>query len=171
MNWSVISVKLEIKEAGVDDKSVIRNMMELYDYDLSEFEDSDLNEHGLYDYKYLDNYWTEQDRHPYIIRVDSKLAGFVLVNKHGVTTLPTDYSIAEFFIMKKYRKQGISIRVAIDIFDRFRGDWEVKQLAQNVISHFFWQKVIGQYTMNNYEMFDNGIENWDGPIQRFNNVR
>ncbi len=38
---------------------------------------------GLYDYMYLDHYWTEEGRHPFFIRVDGKLAGFALVREIG----------------------------------------------------------------------------------------
>lgn len=163
-------MKIELKEASKINKLIIRNMMELYNYDLSEYEDSDLNEHGLYDYSYLDNYWTEEDRYPYIIRVDDKLAGFILVNKYSVvTSSQTDYAIAEFFILKKYRKRGIGKIVAFEVFDKFHGNWEVKQLPQNKTSHIFWHKVIKQYTSNNFKELTNGTETWDGPIQSFNN--
>ncbi|WP_291580331.1 GNAT family N-acetyltransferase [Clostridium sp. UBA6640] len=163
-------MKIEIIDASSNDKLVIRNMMELYNYDLSEYENADLNEHGLYDYNYLDNYWTEEDRHPFIIRVDAKLAGFVLVNKHGVdTSFSIDYSIAEFFILKKYRKKGVGKAVAFNIFDRFHGVWEVKQLLDNKVSHVFWHEVIKEYTLNNFEELPKGTESWDGPIHRFNN--
>lgn len=163
-------MKIEVLEASINDKLIIRNMMELYEYDLSEYEDSDLNEHGLYDYKYIDNYWTEEKRYPFIVKVNDKLAGFVLAGIYGgVTSYPTDYSIAEFFILKKYRKNGVGKTVAFEVFDKLRGNWEVKQLKKNYISHSFWRKVIAQYTMNNFEEITNFTELWDGPIQRFNN--
>jgi predicted acetyltransferase len=163
-------MKVEVQEASINDKLIIRNMMELYNYDLSEYEDSNLNEHGLYEYKYIDNYWTEGNRHPFIVKVNDKLAGFVLAGKYGsVTSYPTDYSIAEFFILKKYRKNGVGKTVAFVVFNKFRGNWEVKQLKKNSISHSFWRKVIAQYTLNNFEEITNFTEIWEGPIQRFNN--
>lgn len=163
-------MKIQVKAASINDKLIIRNMMELYNYDLSEYEDSDLNDHGLYDYKYIDNYWTEENRYPFIVKVNDKLAGFILVGIYGgITSYPTDYSIAEFFILKKYRKKGVGKIVAFEIFDKFRGNWEIKQLKKNTNSHIFWRKVIAQYTLNNFEEITNCTELWDGPIQRFNN--
>ena len=54
---------LQIIEASIDDVSVLRNLLQLYVYDFSEIEGYDLNEHGLYKYRYLDNYWSEEDRY------------------------------------------------------------------------------------------------------------
>lgn len=163
-------MKIEVKEAQYNEKLIMRNMMELYNYDLSEYEDEELNEYGLYDYKYLDHYWTEEGRHPFIIRVDDNLAGFVLVNNHSIVKgKQIDYAIAEFFIVKKYRKNGIGKAAALNIFHRFKGTWEVKQLLKNQVSHIFWRKVIKEHTLDDFEEFPNGIEDWDGPIIIFNN--
>lgn len=112
--------------------------MQLHQHDISKFEDTDLNEHGYFDYPYLDHYWTEAGRHPFIIKVEGKLAGFVLVNQH--TLLPENqHSIAEFFIARKYRRQGIGRAVAIQTFDSLRGRWELKYRLANKGAQQFWQ--------------------------------
>ena len=99
-----ISVEPILKEQ----KSVLVQMMELYSYDFSEFSGDDINEYGYFGYPYIDNYWTEKGRTPFFIRVDGKLAGLVLVRSCSeYTALSDPHSIAEFFVMKKYRKQVI----------------------------------------------------------------
>lgn len=62
-----------------EDKLVLSNLIQLYRYDSSEFDDHKLGQHGLYLYKYLDHQWTEDYRRPFIVRVDGEIAGFVLV--------------------------------------------------------------------------------------------
>ena len=59
----------------------------------------------FYIYRYLDkDYWTEASRHPFFVIASGNLAGFALVR-----TLAEDdngepsYSLAEFFILRKYR--------------------------------------------------------------------
>ena len=102
--------------------------------------------------------------------IDDRLAGFILVNKYGVVdTEPIDYSIAEFFIMKKYRRRGVGKIAVFNVFNKFHGIWEVKELAENINAHVFWRKVIGDYTSNNYKELNNSCGAWEGPIQRFNN--
>jgi hypothetical protein len=60
---------IEIQQAFLEDKTILRNLLELYVYDFSEFDQSDVDVHGLYGYERLDHYWTEPERHPFIIRV------------------------------------------------------------------------------------------------------
>jgi predicted acetyltransferase len=140
---------IEVIPALISDKPVIQRMMELFRHDLSEFENTDLDEHGYFGYSYLDYYWVEADRCPFIVRVDSKLAGFVLINQH--TYFPDNqYSVAEFFILRKYRRRGVGREVAFYVFNLFFGRWEISQLYINVIAQKFWNETIRSYTADNY---------------------
>ncbi len=152
-----------------EQKSTLRNLLELYKYDFSEFDPEDVNENGLYEYMYLDHYWTEEGRYPFFFRVEGKLAGLALVRKLG-----TDedncavYSMAEFFVMKKYRRSGVGRYAATALFDQFRGNWKVSQMEENVPAQHFWRKVIAAYTNDNFKEIRE--EGWDGPIHSFSNV-
>jgi predicted acetyltransferase len=154
---------LEIQRASVSDKYILRNLMELCLHDFSEYENSDVDEHGLFGYPYLDHYWTEPERHPFLIKVMGKLAGFVLVWEIDSET----HSVAEFFVMRKYRRQGIGRQAAFLIFDMFPGPWNVCQEKANLPAQAFWREVIHEYTQGNYvEQFVDSDE-WHGPCQRF----
>ncbi|MHB1000897.1 MAG: GNAT family N-acetyltransferase [Armatimonadota bacterium] len=146
-----------------DEKSVLRNMMELYQYDFSEYEQNDLNSHGLFDYKYLDHYWKEEGRHPFFINVDGKHAGFALVRDS--TNTGDENELAEFFIMRKYRRSGVGRIAAHRVFSFIPGKWHVCQTATNPPSHKFWRKVINEYTNGRYEEIK--VDGWDGPMQEF----
>ena len=140
---------IDVLPAVVAQKSVIRQMMELYFHDLSEFEDIEMDEYGHFGYKYLDPYWSEDNRHPFLVTAEGKLAGFVLVNQH--TLLPaSEYAIAEFFILRKYRRQQIGKTVACRIFSMFPGYWESHQTVENKIAQQFWRKIIEGYTHGQY---------------------
>ncbi len=163
-------MKIELVKATEQQKSVLCNLMELYQYELSEIEAKDVNACGLFGYRYLDYYWIEPERHPFLVKVDEKLAGFVLINQH--TYLHQDNnakSIAEFFILKKYRSQGIGKQVAIQIFDKFPGNWEVRQTAFNLGAQAFWSKVISQYTNETFDEVLLNDDRWHGQIKTFNN--
>jgi predicted acetyltransferase len=162
-------MNVEVLSALITDKPIIQRMMELYQYDFSEFENIDLNEHGYFGYLYLDYYWVEADRHPFLVRVNAKLAGFVLVNQD--TYLPgSQYSVAEFFILRKYRKHGIGRQVAFHIFDSFCGRWEIHQVHTNKVAQQFWRSVIRAYTENNYTETVMEDEAWTGIVQCFDNT-
>ncbi|MEJ7679877.1 MAG: hypothetical protein WKG06_18870 [Segetibacter sp.] len=70
------------------------------------------------------------------------------------------FSIAEFFIMKKYRQEGIGKAAAGQIFNMHKGLWEVYQMESNKPAQMFWKKVIDEYTKGQFEeRFENGRRN------------
>ena len=141
-------MNLNIQPAKYSEKHLLRKMLELCVYDLSEFDDRDLNKFGEYGYRYLDCYWIESKRYPFIIRVNNNLAGFVLINQ-SVHNLEAEWAIAEFFVLKKYRQQKIGKQTAFFMFDRFPGVWEIGILLNNLVAKAFWQKIIQQYDSQN----------------------
>ncbi|MEK8131011.1 GNAT family N-acetyltransferase [Paenibacillus filicis] len=151
--------------AEYNQKSTLRNLIELYKYDFSEFDPEDVNESGRYEYMYLDHYWTEEGRYPYFIREEGALAGFVLVREIGTINEIPVYSIAEFFVMRKYRGRGIGRHAAFELFDSFRGIWKVAQVEANKPAQIFWRKTIEQYTGNQFQEVRE--DDWEGPIQLF----
>ena len=147
------AVTVEIVQVPYGDKEVLRRLIEFYDYDFSEILGWDVNEHGTFGYRYFDQYWTDPDRYPLFIRVDGRLAGFALV----CAGEPND--MAEFFVMRKYRRAGIGTEAARAIFEQFPGLWQVRQEEANVGAISFWRRAIPV-------PFDE--THWDnGPIQRF----
>ena len=73
-------MNFELFEVQEKDKDIIFNLMQLYTYELSSFEDETTNfqlqENGLFKLsKYIDLYWTQEGRHPYILKCNEKLAG------------------------------------------------------------------------------------------------
>lgn len=129
----------EIKE---ENKNIFNNLFELYQYDFSEYYLDDVNDDGLYGhYKYIDEYFKDDTRHAYYIKVDGKYTGFVLINR--ITFVEKNANtIAEFFILKKYRRQKLGTDIALDIFNRFKGKWELRVLNKNDRGLEFWKKVI-----------------------------
>jgi predicted acetyltransferase len=159
-----------IRPASLNEKFILQNLMELYQHDFSEFDHSDVNQAGLYEYAYLDSYWSEPHRYPFLVRVEDKLAGFVLVNLHAdpVHQEPC-WSVAEFFIMRKYRRLCLGSKVAERIFDMFRGKWQVAQIEANLPARAFWHKTIGDYTHGAYEEVSVLYDQSKVILQRFDN--
>ncbi|MEC0207328.1 GNAT family N-acetyltransferase [Paenibacillus ehimensis] len=152
-----------VSKAAVEQKSVVRNLLELYKYDFTEFDPEDVNEHGLFEYPYLDHYWTEEGRHAFLVHVDGKLAGLALIRELGSDERVN--SVAEFFVMKKYRRHGVGREMAFALFNRFPGQWEVAQMEENVPAQMFWKRIIDEYTKGSYEEITR--DDWEGPIQTF----
>ncbi|MBN2544437.1 MAG: GNAT family N-acetyltransferase [Spirochaetes bacterium] len=151
-------------------KQILKQLIELYLYDFSEFDNKDVDESGHYGYKYLDHYWKEKNKHPFFIKVKNKFAGFVLLSNHcHILKNEQAKSISEFFIMKKYRRKGIGKKAAIKMFDMFRGDWEIRQHPHNIAAQKFWKNVITIYTGNNFSEKELISKKWSGKVFIFNN--
>lgn len=125
---------MELISVSFEQKIIMRNLMEL------------VNEFGLYDYKYLDHYWTDERRHPFFVVHSGKLAGFVLVREINEGT----FSIAEFFILRKYQGQGLGRQAATTVFKKFKGIWVVAWLEKNLPAQAFWIKTIEAYSGDNF---------------------
>src|SRR5262249_53436343 len=127
--------------ASAEHQLVIKNLMQFYIYDFSEYINLDVEEDGFYaPYPHLEEYWKEKNKFPYVIRKEEKYIGFVLV-KFIESEKRNYFSMAEFFIMRKYRRGGIGKAIAMKIFDLHRGPWEVYQKESNKPAQAFWRKV------------------------------
>ena len=150
-------MNFELIYGSKDCINVVNNLMQFYIYDFSEFLSYDVEEDGLYKaYAGLEKYWEEEDsKFPYIIKKGDKYVGFVLVDKYK---LDEDFfSIAEFFIMKKYRREGMGKAAARQLFTLHRGNWRIHQRETNVGAQVFWRKIINEYTHGQFsERLENG---------------
>lgn len=166
-------MQIEVALAKQEEKILLNRLLELYCYDFSEFTREDLDESGLFGYEVLDRYWTEPERFPFLFRINGQLAGFALVRKGSYfPDLDADYAsmptlVAEFFILRKYRCQGMGAAAAKELFDRFPGRWEVSEVEENLPAQKFWRRVIEDYTGGQYEEVSVDNDRWRGPVQIF----
>ena len=162
---------LRIIEAKESQREILQQLLELYQYDLSIVTDDDVDPFGLYGYSYLDCYWMEEKRYPYLFLFRESLAGFALVNK--VNWLPENdgaHSIAEFFVLKKYRRRGIGTVAAQYVIDHFPGKWEIRILRENQSAIQFWRLVINNLTSGQFVERIPDPHVWRGPVFSFKNV-
>jgi len=164
-------MKIEVVTVEKSQKPVMRQLMELYIHDLSGYIDRDVDEHGFFGYPQLDHYWTDETRYPFFIKVDDCFAGFVLVSKScKYTTNENAHTIAQFFVMRKYRKLNVGNFAAKYLFDLFDGEWEVRVLNVNKPALPFWHKVINEYTNGDFILHPEPVSTWDGIGYTFYNM-
>lgn len=168
--------QIKLITAGAGDKPLLRNLLQLYQHEISEFTGADPDAHGIYDYPDLDHYFTaegrtQEGRLPILIRIDDTVAGFGLINNFSLLAPRTKDTrhLADFFILRKWRRQSIGKAVVKEIFDSYQGYWEVKQRREHEGAQRFWRIVIQEYTNGGYKEADLNDERWDGPVQSFNN--
>ena len=165
------SVEIAVAERG--ERPVLANLMQLYIHDFSEFwrdrPDGELEADGRFaDYPFLDAYWDEADRTPLLLRVDGRLAGFVLINGISHSGLPVDRNVAEFFVVRKHRRGGVGAAAARAIFSLYPGQWEAAVARRNLAALPFWRKAAGGHPfVAGLEELDRAGPAWDGPIVRF----
>jgi len=134
---------VEVSAASSDQKSVLANLLELYQHDFSEFMELEIGLDGRYVYRDLDVYWTDPQRFPFLIFAAGKLAGFVLVR--GMTPEIAGaprWDMAEFFILRGFRRSSVGTRSALEVFARFRGHWQVRVMQSNLPACAFWNRAV-----------------------------
>ena len=144
---------IELERVRKEDREILANLLEKHLYEFSQWDLKEVNPLGLYGYQYLDYYFTEENRWAYFIKVEGQLAGFVMV-----ITLPevhdreTDYQMAEFFVLHKYRRKGLGYEAFRRVTDTHRGKWQLKLHPGNIPSVHFWEKSISRLTEGDYEL-------------------
>lgn len=147
--------------------SVLSRLMQFYSYDFSEIMGTDIGDEGQFAQRDVNQYFAD-GRHPFLIQVDGRIAGFVIVDEKslfGHEEAPLD--VAEFFVLRKWRRQGVGRTVAETVFGRYHGIWEVRQVSKNVAATAFWREVIGRFMSGDFEETIYDEDRWRGPVQRF----
>jgi predicted acetyltransferase len=140
------AVRMELFRAALEDAPVLANLLELYAHDFSEFHPLDIGDDGRFGYSSLPLYWSEPNRHPFLFRVDGKLAGLALVKQGSeISGNPAAWDMAEFFVLRRYRRHGIGSQAAQEIWRQFPGAWEVRVMQTNLPAQEFWQRAISAF--------------------------
>ena len=155
--------KREVRMASPGDRLPIQRMLELYQHDLSDIWNQDLDSHGEYGYA-LDRYWDTEGFHPFVATVDGKYAGFALVNQ-AVRIGTLGYWMDQFFVLKKYRHQGVGQLLAHSVFAALLGRWEVGQMPENLPAQAFWREVIRKYTGGRFKEHEARAGRWQGVVE------
>jgi predicted acetyltransferase len=171
-NFSVKIDRIDKNNVSEDEKQTLFRLLQLSEYDFSEFISTDVNDEGIYEYDYFDCYFTDEDRFIFTLKVNGKYAGIALINNYAyVIKSENAICMAEFFILKKYRRKGFGKLFVYKIFDSLRGDWELFQHKVNTIALKFWTTIIGEYTNGNYKAIDiTNDDGFEGKVFIFNNV-
>jgi predicted acetyltransferase len=140
------SSHIQVIPAALEQEPILANLLELYAHDFTDFYDLELGADGRFGYTGLSLYWSEPHRHPFLIWVNGKLTGFVLVKKGSeFSGDPAVWDMAEFFVIRRYRRHGIGTQVAHEVWKRFPGPWEVRVMQANVPANHFWARAISTF--------------------------
>jgi len=62
-----------------------------------------------------------------------------------------DFTMAEFFIARDWRRRGVGQEAVRLIFDRFSGRWHIMEYLRNPGAVSFWRRVVNSYTEGRYQ--------------------
>ena len=145
---------VSLDEATQADSVLLANLLELYIHDMSEvFPHVELGPDGRFGYRRLPLYWSEPDRHfAFLIRCAGRIGGFVLVTRGSpVASDPDVLDVAEFFVVRKYRRAGVGRQAASLLWDRHPGKWIVRVLETNRGALAFWRDTVASFTAGSFD--------------------
>jgi predicted acetyltransferase len=169
-----MSSKLVVARAKAEDAPIIANLMQLYFHDFSALwfdreVEGELGPDGRYaEYPYLDAYWREPARTPWLFRINDRPVGFALVNDVAHSPTPVDRAVAEFFVVRKHRRKGVGEAAAHALFASAWGVWEAAVVRRNVGALAFWRRAVASYPgVRDIVEEDRRDAQWDGSVIRF----
>ena len=143
---------VSLQRATPDMAPMLSNLLELYVHDLSEIFPVALGPEGRFGYEKLPLYWAEPTvRHAFLIRQGRHVAGFAFATRGSpATDDPEDLDVAEFFVLRGYRRSGVGRQAAMALWDSMPGHWVVRVAEANRAGLPFWSEVIRSYTSGDF---------------------
>lgn len=156
-----------VKLASESDFFIIKNFIPLFRHYIGEVYDELPNEYGVFAYddsKTLQEMCDKREswiknpgrKLPYIIYAFNRPVGYMFVSKvSSDVSEGNSYFVDALFLVKPVRGKGIGSLVAKQIFDKFKGRWELHTSAseRNLETQLFWRKVINGYKCGKHEEF------------------
>lgn len=133
---------IELLATTADQAPLIRNLYQFYAYESSDWEQEDVEVDGrfyIHD-EHLQRYWQADGWGAYLVLADGFIAGFVLVERSELPSIDV-FELADLFILKKYRRQGIGRAVALQLLGG-EGDWLMRCYAQDMPAVAFCNAVL-----------------------------
>lgn len=139
---------ITLSPVAPDEGALLGNLLEFYIHDLSAMFEVRLGADGRFGYPGLAAYLSgASDKLPFLIRCDQRVAGFILARRGSpVVEDPNVLDIAEYFVLRGFRRCGVGRAAAKLLWDELKGAWTVRAASVNPEAVAFWRSVAGAYT-------------------------
>ena len=129
-----------LEDVNSNDRDILYRLLQYSLFEESANDLNEMNDSAVFEYKYFDRYFTDSDRDAYFIREkgSKKLLGFAMVNTY-LQIYNEGHSIAEYMVIPKYRRNNIGKNVANILFDKYKGNWEVRPSYNSKSAYLFWK--------------------------------
>ena len=136
---------VSLDAATAVDATLLSDLLEQYADELSAvFPTMARGPDGRFGYPRLPLYWSEPERRfAFVVWVDGQVAGCVLATRGSPAAEdPRVLDVAEFFVLRRYRRLGVGQRAAQLMWSRLPGTWTVRVAEGNRAGLAFWADVL-----------------------------
>ena len=155
---------LELRKARPADFPALQQMLELYQYELSDVWNQDTDAKAKFGYE-LERHRQDERFHAHVALEGSQYVGFALVAPAIVTRKEGSW-MEQFFILKRHRRAGVGRALALHVLHSHPGPWEIGQMPANVAAQAFWRKVIATATEGAFVEVQVTQGWWQGVVQQ-----
>jgi predicted acetyltransferase len=156
---------LELREAQPHDFPALQQMLELYQYELSDIWPQVADPEAKYGYN-LERHRKGERFHAHVALDGTQYVGFALVAPALVTRKEGNW-MEQFFILRRFRRSGAGYALATHVLRSHPGAWEVGQMLSNLAAQAFWRCVIEKVTSGAYVELQVTEGWWQGIVQQF----
>jgi predicted acetyltransferase len=158
-------MQLVCRKAEAEDFPALQQLLELYQYELSDIWHQELDAQARYGYD-LSRHKQAERFFGHIALEGTQYVGFALVAPAAVTRSEGSW-MEQFFVLKRYRRSGVGLQLAQHVFLSHPGLWEVGQMPANTAARGFWRSVIGTVTGGQFTEVQVTEGWWQGFVQQF----
>jgi predicted acetyltransferase len=136
-------VAVELRPARESDRPRVEVLLGAYLRELDAYEpplrgDDDP---ARFSYPYLPLYWSDADRHPFLISSEGETVGFVFVREE-LSEATVVRHVAEFYVVPASRRLGVGQSAALALWKRFPGRWQLQVHCANAKAVRFWRSCV-----------------------------
>ena len=152
-------ITFAVKSASIAEKKTIFVLLQPYLAEVSHFPGENVDckdENGIFNYPYLDAYWEDQERYPYLLMSAGNVAGFAFTRREG-----DHWQMAEFYVLPGFRRYGLASACVGEILRRHPGEWRIDFNKHNQAGRALWQMVAYRFSSGDVLFGElNGIYNY-----------
>lgn len=156
-------MNISLKEIELEKKDILNNLIQLYLHNISLYFPIDFDSNtGTYEYDDIDKYFENDYNKAFFILKGNEIAGFILIN-----LLDEKNIVQEMFVLNNYKRKGVGKTAVSILFDKYKGNWEIKSLPCSESAEKFWISSVKEYTNNKFNL--EYVGKYNGAVLTFNN--
>lgn len=148
---------MNIEPVPIGEKLLLWDMLQTYIEELSVYAGIRPVD-GVYEYKWFDAYWTDDNRWAFWAKDDGSRAGFALILHDADANA---MRVGEFYIRPEFRRTRMGEAFALALLQRFPGPWKIRQMANNKPAVAFWRRTLAPYHYTEANFIDRDLERFE----------